>query len=106
MASADTLAQAFVEMTAVLSTTSVASGRLAILDAGDTIEITPDVIAGPLVALKTGGKTIARARLRRADDRLIATIIEVGDTSELPLDEWRFSKKSSPAIPGPARSDV
>jgi hypothetical protein len=106
MASADRLARAFVELTAVLSMTSVASGRLAVLDADETIEITPDARAGPLIALKVGGKTIARGRLRRADDRLIATIIEVGDTPERALDEWRFTKKNSRATPSSARSDV
>jgi hypothetical protein len=91
----EALGHACVEVTAALSTASVAAGRLAVLGADETIEITPNGATGAIVMLMAGGKAIARARLRNADNRLIATIIELGDTSERPLDEWRFIKKNS-----------
>lgn len=95
MGSVKSLAHASVELTAVVSGAAVASGRLAGLAAGETIEVTPDALTGAVVTLEAGGRTIARARLRQAEDRLIATIIEVGECLERPLDEWRFVKKDA-----------
>jgi flagellar motor switch/type III secretory pathway protein FliN len=106
MAQTQTLVQASVEVTAVLSTASVASGRLASLADGEAIEITPDAIVGPIVTLKAAGKPIARAHLHRAEDRLLATIIEIGDTPDGPLDEWCFTRKASPPPADSSRSDA
>jgi hypothetical protein len=96
----ESLTHTCVELTAILSAASVASGRLATLSAGEVIEITPGAAIGAIVTLMVGGQTVARARLRPENDRLVATIIEVGDTRERPLDEWRFIKKDPSAASG------
>ncbi|MGH7001724.1 MAG: hypothetical protein ACREEA_09485 [Stellaceae bacterium] len=95
MARSETLAQACVEVTAVLSETTVASGRLAAWRTDEAIEIAADT-AGVMVVLKAAGRTFAGARIRQSVDRLVATIIEVSDAGE-GSDEWRFAAKSAKA---------
>jgi len=81
------------DLRAVLSVAQVASGRLAALREDETIEIIPDALAGPMVTLAAGGKTIATASLRQEGDRLIAKIISLGDELAPPTDQWRFHPK-------------
>jgi flagellar motor switch protein FliM len=80
---------------AVLARLNVPAGAFTSFESGDEIDVEPEIGFAPMVRLVTRGKTIATASIAQEDDRLMATILQLGpEPTGRRDDRWLYRKKA------------